>query len=63
MTFYPEVMPLTQQKMLHRLEREHLPEMLWPIEWDEVRRMIERWVLAYLNAQAPPRSGDQGVRG
>jgi hypothetical protein len=29
-------------------EQEDPPEMLWQVEWDDVRRTIERWVLEYV---------------
>lgn len=35
-------------------ERDDTPEMLWPIEWGEVKRTMERWVRDYVRRQAPP---------
>lgn len=28
-------------------EQDETPEMLWPIEWGDVKRAIERWVRDY----------------
>ncbi|MCA1789437.1 MAG: nucleotidyl transferase AbiEii/AbiGii toxin family protein [Thioalkalivibrio sp.] len=43
-------------------EQEETPEMLWQIDWDEVKRVIERWVQDYTQKQAPPQSGGGGIR-
>ncbi|TVP58203.1 MAG: hypothetical protein EA351_04135 [Gemmatimonadales bacterium] len=42
-------------------EQEDTPEMLWQVEWDEVKRALERWVLEYTHKKAPPGSGG-GIR-
>lgn len=33
---------------------EETPEMLWQVDWDEVKSTIEGWVLEYVRSQAPP---------
>jgi hypothetical protein len=35
-------------------EQDDTPEMLWPIEWGEVKRAIEFWVRDFARRQAPP---------
>lgn len=43
-------------------EPEDTPEMLWQIEWDEVKRAIEGWVQEYTQRKAPPHTGNPGIR-
>jgi hypothetical protein len=42
-------------------EEEDTPEMLWEVEWDEVRHTIEGWVRDYVRKQAPPLTGGEGI--
>lgn len=42
-------------------EEEETPEMLWQVEWDDVKRTIEGWVQDYVRKLAPPASDDRGV--
>lgn len=42
-------------------EEEETPEMLWQVEWDDVKRTIEGWVRDYVRKLASPTSGDRGV--
>jgi len=43
-------------------EEEDTPEMLWPVEWNEVKRTIEGWVEEYVDKRAPPHPGGTGIR-
>lgn len=36
-------------------EEEDPPQMLWEVEWEEVKRTIEGWVLDYMREQEAPR--------
>lgn len=38
-------------------EEEDMPEMLWNVEWQEVKQAIEGWVRDYAHRQAPPQRG------
>jgi len=38
------------------------PEMLWQVDWDEVKGTIETWVREYVTKQAPPQTGGGGIR-
>lgn len=37
-------------------EQDDIPEMLWQIDWDQVKVVVERWVQDYTQKEAPPRS-------
>jgi hypothetical protein len=41
-------------RKVRRCEQDDTPEMLWPIEWGEVKRAIEFWVRDFARRQAPP---------
>jgi hypothetical protein len=41
-------------------EQDDTPEMLWQIDWDQVKRTIEGWVQDYAQRQAPPQGGGRG---
>ena len=42
-------------------EEEEMPEMLWEVDWQEVKRTIQGWVKEYVDRQAPPQ-GESGGR-
>lgn len=37
------------------------PEMLWQVDWGEVKAVVEGWVKDYTQKQAPPQSGGRGL--
>lgn len=43
-------------------EQDDTPAMLWQIDWDEVKAVVEGWVQDYTQKQAPPQSGGRGIR-
>lgn len=43
-------------------EQDETPELLWRIEWDEVKAAVEGWVKDYTQKQAPPQSEGRGIR-
>jgi predicted nucleotidyltransferase component of viral defense system len=42
-------------------EQDDTPEMLWQIDWDEVKSVVEGWVQEYAQQQAPPQSRGRGI--
>lgn len=61
LAFYQEKYETTD--LLHALsslayfddaEVEDMPVLLWPLEWDEVKRAVRGWVAEYVRDQAPP---------
>ncbi len=43
-------------------EQDETPEMLWQVDWDEVKAVVQGWVKDYTQKKAPPQSGGREIR-